>query len=164
MKRHPALHDLARDHFHVLAHALQVRRALAGEPGPSVQESARALVRLWRTEGAWHFGEEEEILLPVFARRHGPPGAHPQMARMLHEHARIREEMARLEQALEQGGDVSAAVEAAARQLHDHVRFEDRELFVMLEERLSPEELEEIGRRSRSYRLAHRGEGSLGPR
>jgi hypothetical protein len=118
MKRSPELAALSHDHHHALDVARRLRRASDEDLG----EVVAYLDEFWRTQGAEHFAQEERALVPGLvdsdAWRDG-------VARMLAEHETIRAGVATVE-------DVDAA-HALGDLLHDHVRFEERELFGLLE-------------------------------
>jgi hypothetical protein len=132
VKRSAALAPLSRDHHHALAAALRLRRA--------DEESAAAAVaafgEFWRSAGARHFEIEEELILPALST--GDDWARA-VARVRSDHAAIRERAANL-------GDDARAARELGEILNDHVRFEERELFVLLEQRLPSDELARLGR------------------
>jgi Hemerythrin HHE cation binding domain len=90
MKRHPTLQQLSRDHQLALAVALELTRAVE-----ATAPAARArFLNFWRAEGRQHFRQEEEILLPAFARRGDP--RYPIVARVLTDHVELRGDAAEL--------------------------------------------------------------------
>jgi hypothetical protein len=130
MKRAPELTRLSRDHYHALEVARRLRRA---EP----ETLADALTRLeeyLRTRGEHHFDLEEAVFTPALCA--GDPRWSEAVARMLREHEDIRARAAAV-------ADLAAA-HALGAALHDHVRFEERELFVIVEETLTPDALAQI--------------------
>ena len=129
MKRDPALISLSRDHHRALSVALRLRRATAGT---ATDVRADAL-RFWTTAGRAHFRLEEEVLLPAYAR-HGDPH-HPLVARALCEHVAIRQRMDAL--ARDAPPEV-ACLRELGTMLSGHVRLEERELFVLIEQTLPP--------------------------
>jgi hemerythrin-like domain-containing protein len=144
------LHPLSEHHHHVLVQALLARRA-AGEPdakrGAALRRAARSLLRFWKSKGRRHFREEEEVLLPAYAR-HARLEESPAVALMLAQHAAIRARMQDLQKALTSKaadraarGAVEAGVQALGELLHDHVRLEENEIFPAIEAALSEEEL-----------------------
>ena len=141
MKRHPQLEPLSDDHHNALVMARRIRRAL--EPAPD----ADALAALWSElrerfarELEPHFRVEENLLFPPLAAAGAPELAERARA----DHARLR--------ALARGAPQAAAAAEFARRLHDHVRFEERELFPRAERALSPEALAAIGGAARAAR------------
>ena len=143
MRRHPALAGLARDHHQALAVALTLRRAQ--EHQASLEHVRRALRRFVEGGGAGHFAREEQILLPAFAA-HGPAD-HPLVARTLIEHVVLRRGIADVLDAGRDPGDATASARALGRDLEAHVRLEERELFVLVEQTMPEAALEQLGRR-----------------
>ncbi len=121
MKRAEALRPLSREHLVALLAAKKLKEA------DGLGEATGAFLDFWHADGRSHFRVEEEILLPVWAMhaevdRDG-------VRRMLDEHLAIRREALRLE-----AGEASLAeARELGRLLHDHVRFEERQLFPKVE-------------------------------
>ena len=138
MKRHPGLEPLSDDHHRALVLARSARRA---------GETARdrdALATLWeqvRQRFALdlepHFRAEETVLFPALAAA----GERALVERALEDHAELR----RLVRA---AADAEGA-RAFGRRLHDHVRFEERELFPHAERVLPDLVLDATGRAAR---------------
>ncbi len=127
MKRAVALRPLSRDHLKALIAAKRLREAIDAEEG------ARTFLEFWQPEGRHHFRVEEEVLLPGWALV--APVDTAGVARMLEEHLAIRREALRIE-----------AGDASLRELHElgvlleaHVRFEERQLFPLIEAALGPD-------------------------
>ncbi len=129
MKRAEALRPLSREHLVALLAAKEMKEA------NSLEEATRAFLDFWRDDGRRHFRVEEEVLLPGWAMhaevdRDG-------VRRMLDEHLAIRRGALRL-----QAGE--ATLEEArelGHLLHDHVRFEERQLFPRVEADLGTDDL-----------------------
>lgn len=134
MKRAAALISLSHDHQHALAVALQLRRA--DDPGAA----RRAFLDFVTSEGEEHFRIEEEVLLPFVAGE--VPADDPDVARVLREHAQLREHARRL--SAEPEPDV-AELQATGDLLTGHVRFEERVLFPRIEALLDDARLTELG-------------------
>lgn len=132
MKRAEALRPLSREHLVALLTAKKLREA------EDVAVATREFLAFWSEDGQHHFRVEEEVLLPGWAAygeidRSG-------VARMLEEHLAIRREALRLKV-----GELSLAeVRELGKLLHDHVRFEERELFVAAEAALDSVALERL--------------------
>lgn len=132
MKRAEALRPLSRDHLKSLLAAKRLRNAT------DAAEASQTFLDFWETEGQHHFRVEEEVLLPGWALHRAVDRA--AVARMLEEHLAIRRGALRAaseEASLEELRDLG-------RLLDDHVRFEERELFPMVEEALAPEDLDRL--------------------
>lgn len=132
MKRSPQLAPLSRDHHVALEHALKLRRGSEHDLGGVVAAFLAFLV----TDGRAHFAQEEQLLAPEV------PDDRAELARRMYaEH----EEILRRAEALGRRNDVASARELGEL-LGRHVRFEERELFPLLESRLPRRRLLELGR------------------
>ena len=136
MKRSRALAVLSREHHVALELALRLRRATAAD----ADELRSSTLGFWRDEGREHFRLEEELLLPAFARHVASDD--PDIVRVLVEHVDIRRRIADLER--EAHADPTT-LSALGKLLHDHVRHEERTLFVRIEAALDAEELRSVG-------------------
>lgn len=140
MKRSPELRDLSEQHHYALVAARTLR--LAAEGGGDLASALREFARIWEAEIQPHFQAEEAVLLPAFARAEGDD--HPLIVQTLVEHVRLRRLIGDLMNAVEPRRREVAA--ETARALHDHVRFEERQLFPALEAALAGEALADLGR------------------
>lgn len=148
MKRHESLHPLSQHHHFALIQVWEMRRALK-QPGAkrhaAVRAVARKFVRFWKRAGQAHFREEEEVLLPAYAR-HARLDEDQGVMRMLAEHALIRGLVAAMEASLQHGEAAEAEVTQLAQTLHDHVRLEENEVFPRIERTLSENEMRVMGK------------------
>ncbi|MEZ4588353.1 MAG: hemerythrin domain-containing protein [Gemmatimonadales bacterium] len=132
MKRAEALRPLSREHLTALLAAKKLREA---EDGGVARDEFLAF---WEEDGQRHFRVEEEVLLPGWAAYGEIDRAG--VTRMLDEHLRIRREALRLgarELSLGQ-------IHELGKLLNDHVRFEERELFVAAEAALDASALAKL--------------------
>jgi len=149
MKRHPSLHPLSQHHHFALIQALGMRRAAeapAGKRAAAVEREAEKFVRFWHKTGQVHFREEEEVLLPAYAR-HTRLDRDAEVMHILADHAEIRAAVLDFEQRL--AAKVPIAAEEMGRLgklLHDHVRLEENEVFPRIEKTLGEEQLNAMGR------------------
>lgn len=132
MKRAAALRPLSREHQVALLVAKKLREA------DDLQYAARRFLDFWHDDGRRHFRVEEEVLLPGWALhaevdREG-------VRRMLDDHLAIRREALRLEA----GESTLEEVRDLGRLLHDHARFEERQLFPRVEADLDEAELAQL--------------------
>lgn len=135
MKRSPELTPLSRDHHRALSTAQRLRRADDGV------EACREFVSFWESHGRVHFEIEEGVLLPAWFEL--DPTADGEMAaRTVREHLEIRTAVRRARAGTSELSDLRDV----GRLLADHVRFEERELFPLIESRLDPEALRDLGR------------------
>jgi hemerythrin-like domain-containing protein len=150
VKRHPSLHPLSQHHHFALIQALEMRRAAeapAEKRNAAVGRQAAKFVAFWHKTGHNHFREEEEILLPAYAR-HARLDRDAGVMRILADHAEIRGAVQDLEQRLAAKVPVEAeAIASLAKLLHDHVRLEENEVFPRIEKALGEERLNVIGSR-----------------
>jgi len=155
--RHNALELLSRDHHDALVQAKRLQDGkLGGEDEEDVtdREVAEGFLSFWDRHARRHFREEEEVLLPVYSR-HEPPTENALIRTMLNDHAWFRDVVEDLRQLLEASYDdetLRSLLEEIGRRLQQHARMEERELFEMLQDRLTEEDLADVRRRSEKYR------------
>jgi hypothetical protein len=135
MKRSLHLTPLAQDHYQGLQASRRLRAGVAAGAGGDALAAYVAAV--WEDHLAAHFRQEEEHLSDPLDRS----GGAALRQRLLDEHVDLQ---ARIE-ALRSGSSDPAAFEAFADALRSHIRFEDRELFPYLEDRLPPDDLAALG-------------------
>lgn len=153
MKRDPALHPLSQHHHFALIQAWEMRRAVeapAARRPAALRAAAQKFIKFWARTGREHFREEEEILLPAYAR-HVRLDQDREVMCMLADHAEIRAHVQELEKILASDSDDALAglqdlVAKLARRLHDHVRLEENEIFPRIEKALGPEGLRATGK------------------
>ncbi len=158
MKRHESLHPLSQHHHFALIQVWELRRALklpAAERSKALRAVARKFVRFWKTTGQIHFREEEEVLLPAYAR-HARLDEDANVMRMLAEHAIIRGSIATLETSLGEGAVSEEEVAKLAQTLYDHVRLEEDKIFPRIEITLTEDEMRAMG--TGLHRLHKKGE------
>ena len=134
MKRDKNLVELSRDHHHGLLLGWKVRQGLKLK----ASEKLIAEYVQYFTKAALvpHFKEEEEVLLKFL------PDQDVFKQRTLQEHA----EVLKLVQLLDSPANINSASLLNIGDLLDrHIRFEERELFPYMEQKLSAEELKEVG-------------------
>jgi len=149
MTRHPSLRELSRDHYFALEQALRLRRAQAESLAPAVD----AFLEFWRTQMRQHFREEQEVLLPVFARYRPPDD--PAAVTVLVQHV----EIARRVMDLRARRDDLDLAHALGGLIEQHVRHEEQVLFPAVETALPEEALADLGARVAAF---HRDERTPG--
>ncbi|RIX44145.1 MAG: hemerythrin domain-containing protein [Rhodocyclales bacterium GT-UBC] len=130
MKRHPALQQLSREHHTALKLCRQARLAIAQATQNEIAACAETICRLFPHELNPHFLAEEGDLLPALSAA----GESRLVNRTLAEHVELR----RLVKLLGQTAD-RPTLQAFATLLEEHVRFEERILFEMAQQRLFDE-------------------------
>jgi hemerythrin-like domain-containing protein len=148
MKRHPSLYPLSQHHHFALIQALGMRRAAEAPEGKrqaAVERQAEKFVAFWHKTGHKHFREEEEILLPAYAR-HMRLDQDGDVIRLLADHAEIRAAVLDFEERREKKQEIPVeAVAHLAKLLHDHVRLEENIVFPRIEKALSEAGLNAMG-------------------
>lgn len=133
MKRSPELTPLSHDHHQALFTAHQLAHA-------EDATAAAGFRTYWAEHGSRHFRIEEEILLPAWFD--ADPRADVAMAtRVLTEHLGIRKAVRALER---DEASVDELVELGTL-MQRHVRFEEREVFPLIESRLSDATIATLG-------------------
>jgi hemerythrin-like domain-containing protein len=146
MKRHESLHPLSEHHHHVLVLSLEIRRAAesaAPERDQRLRKLAESLLQFWDQSGQTHFAEEEQVLLPKYAR-HIRLDEDPEVMRMLADHASIRAKIEDVRESLYSSFAPEPVIELG-RMLHDHVRLEEDHIFPRIEKVLGDAELNSVG-------------------
>jgi hypothetical protein len=133
MRRSEALRSLSREHHQ----ALTVAQELSRTEDP--EQAAAAFREFWRREGAIHFRIEEDVLLPTWELL-GTVNAEA-AARLAREHLELRAAVLALGEK-----PPPAAIRELGERLAAHVRFEERELFPLIEADLGARELERLAR------------------
>lgn len=138
MKRSPELTPLSHDHHQALFVAMQLKRATPDDSPFAVQ----AFLDFTEETGEPHFRIEEEILLPGWLAAGGAgEQAVAMAARVSAEHLEIRASARRLRAERVGADDLRNLGELLDR----HVRFEERELFPLIEGSLDEDAIRAIG-------------------
>jgi len=143
MKRHKSLYPLSHDHHHALVQArrLSLAGAQAGQGARRV--TAERFIEFWESDLQRHFRQEEEILLPVLGKYVARDCA--EILKTLGQHDEIRRMIAALDRALAQRADADAGLLGwLGGLLAEHIRFEENELFPLVEARVPEETLWQI--------------------
>jgi quercetin dioxygenase-like cupin family protein len=138
MKRHQALISLSHEHHEALVAARRLRRD-ADAPDPNA--AVTAFLEFFVASAVPHFREEEELLFPHVA---GAEAARELVVQALLEHQRLHAGAAQLRGLVARGNDrrdIARPMRDLATLLEAHVRFEEGQLFPLIEELLSEEAL-----------------------
>jgi len=149
VKRHESLHALSQHHHFALVESLEIRRAQqlpAAERTAALRKLARKLLRFWEKSGRQHFREEEELLLPAYAR-HVSLDQDADVVKMLADHAFIRALIEDVHICLEEKRPLEDALHALGERLREHVRLEEDRIFPRIEKTLAEAEMRSLGRR-----------------
>jgi iron-sulfur cluster repair protein YtfE (RIC family) len=129
MKRHESLIPLTHDHHHALAQARQLKLA-ANADGAERLERSEEFLRFYDTDTLTHFHQEEETVFPLAI---DDAEAMPLLERAMMEHLRIHAAVSLLRHETEGAGSAAGTMMKLAELLEDHIRFEEKELFPLLE-------------------------------
>lgn len=146
MKRHASLQPLSQHHHFALIQALFIRRASnepAAKRAAAMRRIAQKFLVFWENAGRLHFREEEEVLLPAYARRKSI-AKDADVMRMLADHAEIRGRIAYLAELVGAQEPVEEELTALGKLLSDHVRLEEDKIFPRIEKTLSEPELQQL--------------------
>jgi hemerythrin-like domain-containing protein len=139
LKRSPELTPLSHDHHGALFVALGLKRAEDLGAGEAFAEFIAG-------KGERHFHEEETVLLPGWAAA-DPDADESMTARVSAEHLELRAAGRRLAAGKLDVEDLHRVGEL----LEAHVRFEERELFPLIESRLDDATLAALGEELREF-------------
>jgi hemerythrin-like domain-containing protein len=143
MKRHKALYNLSHEHQHALAFALKLkypRKPLSSILEEEVPLLSKELTDIFENVLKRHFANEERCLVPGFEQNE-------LMKRMLEEHVKLAGLYRKISDNPEKW-DLKTTRDKLSlfgELLELHIRFEERELFPMIEETLSEDELSKLG-------------------
>lgn len=130
LTRSPQLTPLSHEHYDGLLFVWRIRQGV--KRGASTQIMNEFIKWFWDNHLRSHFENEEKVLVSYL------PGDDELVKRMIQEHAAIRELIP------ENKNLALAQISLLARQLHDHIRYEERDLFPYIENKLSIAQLDEI--------------------
>jgi len=130
LTRSPQLTPLSHQHYDGLLFVWRIRQGL--KRGASPQTLNEFIKWFWDNHLRSHFENEEKVLVSYL------PGDDELVKRMMQEHEAIRELIP------ENKNLPLAQISLLAKQLHDHIRYEERDLFPYIENKLSTAALDEI--------------------
>lgn len=122
--------------------ALRLERELPAASDDDVEQLYSQLLQFWSRGLLPHFHTESECLLARLIRHR--PLDDPQIARLHTEHLTMYGLVSRMQDATTQGERREALREFGAT-LHDHIRWEERELFEAVQAELTEGELDALG-------------------
>jgi hemerythrin-like domain-containing protein len=137
MKRHISLRSLSSDHHHGLVQARRLVNATTGSVSV-----AQDFLTFFREETNRHFREEEEVLLPAFAR-YGDVND-PALIKVLVEHVLLRTLVSDLIQQVGNGSPAMETMHELGAMLQLHIRFEENVLFPLIERTMPDDALHRL--------------------
>jgi hemerythrin len=139
IERHEALAPFSRDHYTGLVQAQRLKKA-ADADAVARRKAIAEFVDAWDCEIAEHFADEERLLAHM--------AGDADRQRLLNEHQQLTD-LAEQTRALRRQTDPDAAVVRRIGELLDqHIRWEERELFMRLQDQLTDAQLAELGHRT----------------
>ena len=139
IERHEALAPVSRDHYVGLVQAQHLIKA-ADADDVARRIAIAEFVDAWVNEIAQHLADEERLL--------GKLANDDDRQRLLDEHHQLHE-LAKQARELRHHTDPAAdVVRRIGETLDQHIRWEERELFVRLQEQLTDDQLAELGRQT----------------
>ena len=143
MRRHPSLVPLSHQHQHGLALTVLIERGLADEPSTEkVRELRRQALALADLELGGHFKVEEQVVFPAVREALESSDL---VDELVEQHREMEALSEKIRQARED--ELVAVLADFGRLLRRHIRLEERELFEQLQNALSREAIEQLGKR-----------------
>lgn len=146
LKRHPALHHLSHDHHHGLLLCWKIRQGFKLEVEPDRMKTYCEW--FWGNHLQAHFEEEEKLIFPVLSNDD------PMIKQAMSEHKRLRKLFSTWENTEKNLGQIE-------EELEKHIRFEERVLFPVIQEKASPIQLEEIAAHGEREKFVENGEDTF---
>ena len=129
LKRHPSLHHLSHDHHHGLLLCWKIRQGFKLDIEPNrIKDYCEWF---WKNHLQTHFEEEEKLIFPVL------PEDDPMIKQAMSEHKRLRKLFSTWENTEKNLGQIE-------EELEKHIRFEERVLFPVIQEKATSSQLEII--------------------
>ncbi len=144
-KRHPSLVPLSHDHHHGLALGLRLVQgdnALLNDGWTHDRKAQAAIVLdFYRKELRHHFAAEEDALFPAMNK--SIPESKELIGLLIEQHRAMEDIIARIPQA--EGEELAGMLVRLGEVLEQHIRAEERELFVLYQRHYSEEEANALG-------------------
>lgn len=139
--RHDALVPLSHDHHHTLAQAKKLREGTQLKDVGERRELANDFVNFYFGRAVRHFHEEEELF---FAPLVDEPRAKDLVIRAVTDHLRLHALVRSLKRQLSKGEADQRSLSEISTLLAEHVRFEEKELFPLVEELVPEADLKDL--------------------
>lgn len=140
-RRDDALIPLTHDHHHALAQAHRIGDAAHLTDETERRNTANDFVNFYFGRAIRHFHEEQELF---FAPLIDNDDARPLILQAVSEHLRMHALVRILKRQLSSGEVDSDTLSTIAKLMTSHVRFEEQEVFPLIEELIPPEELKDL--------------------
>jgi hypothetical protein len=140
-RRNDALIPLTHDHHHALAQARRLRDVSQLDDVTEQRNLANDFVNFYFGRAIRHFHEEEELF---FAPLIDEPRAQEFVVRAVSDHLRLHALVRAVKRQLSDGAADSDTLGQISELLTDHVRFEEQQLFPLVEELVSEDDLRDL--------------------
>ena len=146
MKRHPAFTPLSREHHHTLILAQSIKSGAPSFRGMAVTDEGKRVevIQHYKEHLRDHFRKEENILSGC---RSLSAQIDKLIAEIFDEHREVQQKINELiagEHSGNETKDIANTLDSLGNLLEKHIRKEERELFGLLQEKLSEEKLKQI--------------------
>ncbi|GEN87942.1 hemerythrin domain-containing protein [Oceanobacillus sp. FSL W8-0428] len=139
-QRHDGLKPLSHHHHHALVQAMELKQAGTEKTDKSLGQFIRGLIDYWEKDAVHHFRDEEEVLLPLYDVFAEKPDTEL-MKEMLYQHLQIRGLIYAIRENKE---DPYEKMNRLGELLENNVRFEEREIFPIIEEAVPDKYLHQV--------------------
>ena len=140
-RRHDTLIPLTHDHHHALAQARRLLDVAKMDDVTEQRNQTNDFINFYFGRAVRHFHEEEELF---FAPLVDVPEASELVLRAVADHLRLHGLVRTVKRQLTDGDVDGERLTDISRILTDHVRFEEKELFPLIERLIPEAELEDL--------------------
>ena len=140
IKRHASMQPFSRDHYAGLVQAQRLMRA-AEDTAAARRDALASFLNAWRREIRSHFDEEERLLIPLIDDA-------GDVERLLDEHRTLRDFAHEAERQVNQHDPSRDWVRELGEMLRDHIRWEERELFGIIEQNADEQQMQSLGQQT----------------
>jgi len=137
MKKNENLKTLSWEHHDGLVMSFRLQQGIKNNT--NYKEMADYILYTWNNLLEHHFWQEEHVLLK---KKNNTNNLSKYISQMLDEHKQIRELISKIDN----NNSKTKLIAEFAELLNKHIRFEERELFPLLQKESSADDLEEIGK------------------
>ena len=145
LQRHEALQPFSRDHYTGLVQAHRLVKA-ADADAIARRKAVAGFTDAWTLEIAEHFDDEEHLLADLMQR--------DDRTRLLDEHRRVRDMAEKVQAAGREADPDARLVRTLGETLEKHIRWEERELFMRLQEQLDQDQLARLRQQTEAIEQA----------
>ena len=140
-KRHESLIPLTHDHHHALAQARRLQDVAKLTDETQRRNLANDFINFYFGRAVRHFHEEEELF---FAPLIDHPEARDLVVRAVSDHLRLHALVRTVKRQISNGEADQETLDRISQLLTEHVRFEEQELFPLVERLVPEDELRDL--------------------